>query len=192
MVKHVVKGPCSSKMRCKVNAGSPSVYKASRDFEFFDLPGGVTRSQTKRATICATPRRSRPQIPSAAGVKLLYSKPAAGVKALRDLAREQHEVGRVRRAVAVQVGGAEGRFVKSLVVGEEPLEKPQVGGVDRAGGVEVPRDHDGVQRAVDHRGLVGLELSGGRHHVLCVDLHVGRRKRIAQPRSRHAHGKETV
>ena len=90
MVKHVVKGPCSSKMRCKVNAGSPSVYKASRDFEFFDLPGGVTRSQTKRATICATPRRSRPQIPSAASVKLLYSKPAAGVKALRDLAREQH------------------------------------------------------------------------------------------------------
>jgi hypothetical protein len=42
-------------MRCKVNAGSPSVYKASRDFEFFDLPGGVTRSQTTRATSCATP-----------------------------------------------------------------------------------------------------------------------------------------
>ena len=42
-------------MRCKVNAGSPSVYKASRDFEFFDLPGGVTRSQTRRDTDFAIP-----------------------------------------------------------------------------------------------------------------------------------------
>ena len=42
-------------MRCKVNAGSPSVYKASRDFEFFDLPGGVTRSQTRRDTNFAIP-----------------------------------------------------------------------------------------------------------------------------------------
>ena len=59
VVKHVVKGPCSSKMRGKVNAGSPSIYKASRDFEFIDLPGGVTRSQTKCATSCATPRRRK-------------------------------------------------------------------------------------------------------------------------------------
>ena len=57
VVKHVVKGPCSSKMRGKVNAGSPSIYKASRDFEFIDLPGGVTRSQTKRANCCAAARR---------------------------------------------------------------------------------------------------------------------------------------